>query len=298
MTSTPSHYNGSEERRAWPIYILSSLRSGSTLLRYLLDAHERLACPPETKFIAGFVPFLEYPQSRLAFESLGVSHAEVFEELRLFVERIMGRYTSRHNKSRWVDKTPNYYRYTHIIEQLFQEQVLYVILARHPFDCICSLEAFQELTSRSRDPEVARLAATHGYGRYAWAQYWHEVYSRLALFSASRPDRTLIVTYEDLVSCPDVPVARICEFIAEPYDPTIVTRAFSTEHAQGFGDSKIDQTERVHTNSVGQWRRWPRAESETLWECVRGPATHFGYDVAETVTLPVGGSQQGTHVGA
>jgi Sulfotransferase family len=33
-----------------PVFVLCSGRSGSTLLRVLLDAHPDLACPPEAKF--------------------------------------------------------------------------------------------------------------------------------------------------------------------------------------------------------------------------------------------------------
>jgi hypothetical protein len=31
-----------------PVFVLCMARSGSTLLRFLLDAHPELACPPET----------------------------------------------------------------------------------------------------------------------------------------------------------------------------------------------------------------------------------------------------------
>jgi sulfotransferase family protein len=31
-----------------PVFVLCMGRSGSTLLRFLLDAHPELACPPET----------------------------------------------------------------------------------------------------------------------------------------------------------------------------------------------------------------------------------------------------------
>jgi len=31
-----------------PIFILSAARSGSTLLRYILDHHPEIACPPES----------------------------------------------------------------------------------------------------------------------------------------------------------------------------------------------------------------------------------------------------------
>ena len=31
-----------------PVFVLCNARSGSTLLRFLLDAHPEIACPPET----------------------------------------------------------------------------------------------------------------------------------------------------------------------------------------------------------------------------------------------------------
>ena len=33
-----------------PVFILTGSRSGSTLLRFILDTHPDLACPPETNF--------------------------------------------------------------------------------------------------------------------------------------------------------------------------------------------------------------------------------------------------------
>jgi hypothetical protein len=38
--------------RSDPVFVLCMGRSGSTLLRFLLDAHPELACPPETSLPA------------------------------------------------------------------------------------------------------------------------------------------------------------------------------------------------------------------------------------------------------
>jgi hypothetical protein len=61
-----------EERRAgWPAFIVGCYRSGTTLLRYILDAHPRLACPPESKFIPGLQWVLDYPEARAGLDRLG-----------------------------------------------------------------------------------------------------------------------------------------------------------------------------------------------------------------------------------
>src|SRR5262245_13009496 len=42
----------SPERRPPPAFVIGSYRSGTTLLRHIIDAHPRLACPAESKFIS------------------------------------------------------------------------------------------------------------------------------------------------------------------------------------------------------------------------------------------------------
>src|SRR5580692_4286505 len=41
--------DGEAPARDDPVFVLCAGRSGSTLLRFLLDAHPDLACPPETR---------------------------------------------------------------------------------------------------------------------------------------------------------------------------------------------------------------------------------------------------------
>ena len=40
-----------------PVFVLCGGRTGSTLLRFLLDAHPDLACPPETNVPGSIVPY-------------------------------------------------------------------------------------------------------------------------------------------------------------------------------------------------------------------------------------------------
>ena len=41
-----------------PVFILTASRSGSTLLRFILDTHPDFACPPETMITAACVSLL------------------------------------------------------------------------------------------------------------------------------------------------------------------------------------------------------------------------------------------------
>jgi protein-tyrosine sulfotransferase len=263
--------------RDWPIFVLSSHRSGSTLLRYLLDAHDGLACPPESKFIAGLQQFLDYPQVLSGLRGIGTSSDLLYKELRLFVDRVMRRYTRQVGKRRWVDKTPNYYLHTELIERMFAGEVLYLVLVRHPLDCISSIvRLYPEMRD---DPEIARAMVRNGRDRYAWAQYWLDVYTRLDVFMASCQARSMVITYEALIRESDVVLRDIFDFIGETYDAGLVARAFSMSHTPGFGDTKIIRTTRIHDDSIGKWRDWRRQEVEALWRLVGPMAERYGYSI-------------------
>jgi len=58
--------------QAAPVFLIGCHRSGTTLMRYLLDAHPNLACPPESKFLAALHEVFKYPQAVRVLASLGI----------------------------------------------------------------------------------------------------------------------------------------------------------------------------------------------------------------------------------
>ncbi|MGH9356124.1 MAG: sulfotransferase family protein, partial [Terriglobia bacterium] len=267
----------SAPRSAWPVFIVSGARSGSTLLRYILDAHENLACPPESKFIAALWDSLDNPQVMDALRSLGLSTDEVCQKMRPFIDGILKDYAARINKPRWVDKTPGYDRILPFLDKVFEEKVLYIFLVRGPLDSIGSLEEFVQPTTHSADADV-QTSRRDGGGRYAWAKYWMRVYERIYVYAKMHPDRSHIVKYEDLVTGTEPVLRGLLDFIGESYSPNMERRAFKKLTVGGFQDTKIFRTWRVHGRSIGKWKKWPVPEAETLWELTQPIASKFGYE--------------------
>jgi hypothetical protein len=266
----------SKVSRKPPVFIASSYRSGSTLLRYILDAHPELLCPPESKFISGLLEFLNYPQAFRGLQSLGFESADTKFEIRRLIEAFIGGCATASGKRRWIDKTPNYYRHLNGIDEIFNGQVQYIIMVRHPLDCIDSLVNFFPQESENSS-DIVRKVRNYGKGKFGWAKFWVEVYDKLHLFSQSFPERVHIVHYESLVTDPVATIEKIFAFIDEVYPASILEDAFKSNHRFGFQDLKILNTQSIHLESIGRWQEWPKIESDSLWQIVGETAEKFGY---------------------
>ena len=269
----------SEDRRHWPVFLVGCHRSGTTLVRYILDAHPNLACPPESKFIKGLYAFCEYPQAWEAICSLNVSPGDIYNQLRAIIDSFLGGYARRQGKKRWVDKTPNYYDILPFIDRLFSGQVLYLLTVRHPLDSVISMEeAYGTPIGGRGDPDLSRHIAQNGRSIFSWARYWNLVNENLLAFASANPARCLLLRYEDLVTDAPSTVKALLGFLEEPYTEDLLTSAFTCAHTEGYADYKIRATTGIHRNSVGIWREWPRERTQSLWPMVAELAGRLGYE--------------------
>src|SRR5205814_3964197 len=98
-----------------PILVGGCYRSGTTLVRYLLDAHPRIFCGPEVKLLRDF--FGDYTGDRHAHLRLFSTARALFGDDEVLVEfgaayvRLLERAAARAGKARWADKTPDHVLY-------------------------------------------------------------------------------------------------------------------------------------------------------------------------------------------
>jgi len=269
------------QRNQWPAFIQGCHRSGTTLLRYLLDSHPRLACPPESKFLSGLHAFLTYPQVANALMSLGYDATRQLCLGRAVMMEVLGSYTQTQGKSRWIDKTPNYYRILDFIDDCCKHEVLFVFLVRHPLDVVESLfEAHWFRPEVTDDPDIRRILDCYGYNRGAWARYWREVYTALLSFAVSWPQRSLVIRYEDLVRRTTDTLGMVLSFLGEDASDAeqLINHAFDAQHSAGLGDWKIRETCSVHGRSIDRWRHLSDEDLTDEWAIVRDTARRLGYE--------------------
>ena len=207
--------------------IVGAPRSGTTLLRLMLDAHPDLAIPPETGFLAlgraladgpdpreaFFDRVTRFPPDAPAWPDFGLSQddfraalaaAEPFsaaEGCRVFYRL----YAARFGKSRAGDKTPLYCQHLATIADLLPE-IRVIHLIRDGRDVALSLR---------------RMWFSPGNEIETLAKYWADCVSA-ARRESGACGGYLEVRFEDLVADPASILRGICRFLDLEFAPAML----------------------------------------------------------------------------
>lgn len=242
-----------------PVFILTASRSGSTLLRFILDSHPELACPPETS-IASVCAGLARTWDILDTAGSGTGrpvdepaplppHAAV--AVREAIDRVYGHYLERRGKRRWCDKSLDSFQFAELITQVYPE-AKFICLYRHCMDVIASgVEVCPWGLHRfGFDPFVAQYP---GNSVAAIGSYWLSVCQAILGFEEKNSQLCHRVRYEDLVTAPEETAAAIFSFLGVAQVPGIAEECFRTPHeGEGPGDEKIWFTTSVTPGSMGR----------------------------------------------
>ncbi len=248
--------NGSGPGSTEPIVVLTAARSGSTLLRFILDTHLDIACPPETGMggvCTHLTRFLGVLDGTTANAPPG--QGAITEDTEAAIVQLLndsyGRYLSRRGKRRWCDKSLDNIHHADLLATIFPG-AQFICLIRHCMDVIASgVEAcawglhgfgFDAFSAQFPGNNVAAIGA-----------YWADTITAILQFEKDYPGRCHRIRYEDLVADPEQMAAGIFRFLGEREVPGITEASFRAEHeATGPGDEKIWFTGKVEERSVGR----------------------------------------------
>jgi hypothetical protein len=271
------------------IIVLGLPRSGTTLVRRLLDAHPNIACPPETYLFTAAGRFLRHdrigegvrlgPLNGPAFS--GVPPDEVLGRFRDFTFGIFRTIAERQGKPRWASKTPLDSFYVDEIEQLCAGHVHFVCIVRHGADTVASLI---ELSTQNQAymAELHRYVARHAFPDEAFAHLWRDTTTRLVKFSKDHPD-AIVVRYEDLVAAPEEVIGSVFRSVGEELEPTLIARALAKKDGLGLGDFKTFRKSTIDSASVGRYKRLSPHTRGRLGAILNPTLLELGYEPLEVL---------------
>jgi len=190
-------------------------RSGTTLLRVILDAHPHIACGAETSLLIGsFLPDRLAERFDVPVSEVWRLRAETQDHVQL-AEQFFSDYAARRGKRRWAEKTPQNVRHIGFLFRHFPASK-FIHVIRDGRDVVCSLRThprYRMVNGVKTPTNICRPLApcVHEWLRdTAAGMRWRGC-----------PNYTE-VRYEDLLAEPEGTLRRLCEFIGEPWDPRML----------------------------------------------------------------------------
>jgi len=270
-----------------PVLVLGVRRSGTTLLRVMLDRHSELALPDESYFVPQLADrHLRHVEPDEFVDDL--RRIDTLAEWDVPLDKVRARlnarmpigaaiatvyavYAGERGKSRWGDKTPMYMQNLRLLERLFPD-ALYVHLVRDGRDAALSFLSMPPglMTETWMQP---RSVATFA------CQWRAEVRAARRLGRRVGDERYLEVRYEDLVGDVEPVLRRISGFARLPYEPAMADYA-----------GKVDVSAKPHQQSLRQpptaglrdWRLQMSPEDVGAFDQVAGDLLdELGYETHE-----------------
>jgi hypothetical protein len=183
-----------------PAFILSSVRSGSTLVRVLLDSHSRIHSPSELH-LRDLVVESRSDYSDRALKAIGLRVEDVQY---LLWDRLLHRELAASGKRIIADKTPNN---VFIVDRLREcwADARFIFLLRHPGAIVRSRQAYKSQPAEQADEDDKNAELIRRYCE--------------ALEAARQAYDGHTVRYEDLTADPERELRRICSFLDVPFEP-------------------------------------------------------------------------------
>jgi protein-tyrosine sulfotransferase len=271
------------ETRNEGIILLGLPRSGTTLLRRLLNWHPEVHCGGETFLLTAAARFLR--SDRIVdgidygvlggLQAAGVPRDAVLAELRGFVAGFFERLASGAGKPRWASKTAIDSFYVAEIESLFADHARFVCLLRDGLDAVLSLKDLCE-ANETYIRELHEYIVRYPRPLEAFAHAWSDVTGSLLDLAERRPASTLVVQYEELVRSPGPTLDRIVAFLGIAPGHALL-EALERDAPSGLGDWKTYGKSGIDPASIGRARALPAASVSLLAPIVNAVLVRAGY---------------------
>jgi hypothetical protein len=284
------------------VFVVGMNRSGTTLLRMMLDAHPQLTIPPETHFVPDLIKACREdgatPEDALAamksareWGDFGFSDEEMLTRLRALpklrpgpaVRTFYEAYMQQQGKPRWGEKTPTYVQKMKLIQRALPE-ARFVHVIRDGRDVALSV-----LDRTVRDLTAGDVATR-----------WQKKITK-AREDAPALDHYMEIRYEDLILDTESVLRKVADFIDLPWDDSMLHyHERSAERLRemaralpGDGRAKelsVERRMKTHemttkppsADRVARWRTQMSAGQRAEFEEIAGELlAELGYPVGE-----------------
>lgn len=260
-----------------PIFVGGAGRSGTTLVRVILDSHPNIVCGPELKVTVGVAQQWHLWNTGLypALQEYLLDHDDITKLHRDLILKLLDRYRQQFpEKKRVAEKSPNNVYVFVLLHAMFPESPL-VQVVRDGRDVVASL-----LQSNWIDPATGEpIDYTQDAAKAA--HYWVNAVraGRLVRQQEDGDKQYFEIRYEDIIKTPEQALIPLFEHIQEPWDPAVLS--FYKKKHDLAGESSASQVSKpLYTKAIGRWQQDLSKEQLAIVTEIAGPLLEdLGYDV-------------------
>jgi hypothetical protein len=265
-----------------PVFVVGSMRSGSTMLRLILDSHPHIAIGSETGFMGSLRGTKENPNWKFGkdwYTRLNWSEQEIDERLREFYGGMFRRYAREQGKRRWGEKTPFHTGHMREMARVFPDAV-FVGIVRHPGAVAASLRKNFHYTF----PEAL--------------SYWTATNLEMVRAGVELEERFALCRYEDLVLEGEPVLRELLSCIGEPWSADVLEhhRVQKEKGSPRAVEGSTITHDPIDAKRAVQWTDAATDHDYQALETTAALAGFFGYDAVDPVLrerlTPTSGSLQ------
>lgn len=244
------HLSSAADLQSLPLlphfFIVGAQRSGTTLLRLILNKHPDIGIPEESSFLFPYLKrkvlmddrpvsykrkltFFEYVLNDPQFAkwNIRIDPVEMLKKpeatLRELIGFLYSSFCEKHGKTICGDKSPKFIRKLNTIRECYPESK-FIHIVRDGRDTYLSLRRKEYALSRS-----TAVAAVE----------WRTKVLLANRFLSRCPQRTITIRYEDLISDPPAVINKVCDFLGVKYVETMLSFWKDAERYIDRGHSEL-----------------------------------------------------------
>lgn len=196
-------YDEMDEYSDRPIFIVGSPRSGTTLMRSIIDAHPNIFCPPCETFIFNTLnnTFNDYIWKD-HYAQLPFTRQALIKWLRKYILDLFGNLALKAEKKRWAEKTPSHVLFMNFINEVFPD-AQFIHLIRNGYDVVKSL----------KNVHWGSKSVIHNTNTWI-----NSVKTGRKIGKRLSTDRYIEIRFEDLINTLEPILKNLCNFLTERYN--------------------------------------------------------------------------------
>lgn len=289
-----AHMEVDKEFQKSPVFIVGCPRSGTSLLRDLLNSHPNIKIPGETTVLVYFYDAFGNKLSEVSHKEAHwlFTHTKQFDRLGIDLpydavkgETSLGgifdiafrRFSKKNGSIRWGEKTPEYALSMHKIKSMWPE-AKFIHVIRDGRDVALSLKKVNFMAPKDT---------------YVIAMFWKNIIETCRRDAKRLPKGDFMeLWFEDLLAHPKTKVKEILKFLGEPYNDEclVPTRQFSSYDPKKRHDV-VDKS--INKGNTQKWKVDMSQDDLAIFEGVAGNMlSSLGYASAGTSRRRPGASER------